>query len=577
MKISGTGASNGIAVGKVLLLKEAKIKISDNKIAEKDIASEIKRFDQAVEATKNDYNELIVKTKKKLGDKHAEIFEAHLSILEDPELYDQIKNLVTEEKFNVVKAVDVACNNFYQLFSTLEDEYLRERAADILDIKSKLINELLGIKDNALNNIKQEVVIVANDLTPSQTSQLDPKFVKGFLCNIGGRTSHSAIMARSLGIPAVVGLKDITSKVKEATNIALNGSTGEVELDLSTEDVKTWKNQEEKWINLKSELLTFKGKKTITKDGYEFKLEANVGSTKDLKSALDNDANGIGLFRTEFLYMENDDFPTEEEQFTEYKTALETMSKFKVVIRTLDIGGDKKLTYWDLPHEMNPFLGYRAIRLCLDQKDVFRTQIRALLQASTYGKLAIMFPMIATVEEFKAAKDFVLKCKAELIKEGKKVSDDILIGMMIEIPASAVNAETFAKYADFFSIGTNDLIQYTLAADRMSEKVSYLYQPYHPAVLRLIKMTIDGAKAHAKKIPVGMCGEMAGDKIAIPLLVGMGLDEFSMSASDVLGARKLINSLNKKDMELLVAEALKCDTHEEVKALVMKKLGNLLD
>ncbi|MCL6428485.1 Phosphoenolpyruvate-protein phosphotransferase [Spiroplasma sp. JKS002669] len=577
MKINGIGASNGIAVGKVLLLKEAKIKISDNKIAEKDIASEIKRFDKAILETKNDLNELIVKTQKKLGSEHAEIFEAHLSILKDPELSNQIKDLITNEKFNVVKAVDVTCNNFYQLFSALEDEYLRERAADILDIKTKIINQLLGIKDNALSDIKQEVVIVANDLTPSQTSQLDPKFVKGFLCNIGGRTSHSAIMARSLGIPAVVGLKDITTKVKDKTNIALNGNSGEVEFDLADEKVTVWKEQEKKWINLKTELLSFKGKKTITKDGYEFKLEANVGSVRDLDSALENDAHGIGLFRTEFLYMENDNFPTETEQFTEYKTVLKTMSKFKVVIRTLDIGGDKKLTYWDLPHEMNPFLGYRAIRLCLDQKDVFKTQIRALLQASTSGNLAIMFPMVATVEEFKEAKDFVLKCKAELIKEGKKVSDNILIGMMIEVPASAVNAEIFAKYADFFSIGTNDLIQYTLAADRMSEKVSYLYQPYHPAVLRLIKMTIDGAKAHAKKIPVGMCGEMAGDKIAIPLLVGMGLDEFSMSASDILAARKLINSLNKKDMELLVAEALKCDSHDEVKALVTKKLGNLLD
>ncbi len=577
MKINGTGASNGIAVGKVLLLKEEKIKISDNKISEKSVESEVKKLDKAMVATKDELNELIAKTQKKLGNEHAEIFEAHLSILEDPELYEQIKTLITNENFNVVKAVDVACNNFYQLFSALEDEYLRERAADILDIKTKILNELLGIKDNALSNIKQEVVIVANDLTPSQTSQLDPKFVKGFLCNIGGRTSHSAIMARSLGIPAVVGLKNITTKVKDKTNIALNGNSGEVEFDLTDEKVKVWKEQEKKWINLKTELLSFKGKKTITKDGYEFKLEANVGSAKDLNSALENDAHGVGLFRTEFLYMENDNFPTEAEQFAEYKTVLKTMSKFKVVIRTLDIGGDKKLTYWDLPHEMNPFLGYRAIRLCLDRKDVFKTQIRALLQASTSGQLAIMFPMVATVEEFKEAKDFVLKCKAELSKEGKKVSDNLLIGMMIEVPSSAVNAEIFAKYADFFSIGTNDLIQYTLAADRMSEKVSYLYQPYHPAVLRLIKMTIDGAKAHAKKIPVGMCGEMAGDKIAIPLLVGMGLDEFSMSASDILAARKLINSLNKKDMELLVAEALKCDTHDEVKILVTKKLGNLLD
>ncbi|MDQ7982727.1 MAG: phosphoenolpyruvate--protein phosphotransferase [Spiroplasma sp.] len=577
MKINGIGASNGIAVGRVLLLKEETIKISETKISDKDITSEIKKLDQAIKDVKSDLNKLIIKTRKKLGDEHAEIFEAHLTILEDPELYDQVTNLISTEKWNVVKATDIACTNFYQLFSAIEDEYLRERAADVLDVKKKLLNQLLGIKDNVLSSIKQEVIIVANDLTPSQTSQLDPKFIKGFLCNIGGRTSHSAIMARSLGIPAVVGLKNITTKVKDKTMVGLNGNSGEIEFNLTAANIKNWKDKETKWLHLKSELLSFKGKPTITKDGYKFTLEANVGSAKDLNSALENDAHGIGLFRTEFLYMENESFPTEIEQLKEYQIALKTMAKFKVVIRTLDIGGDKKLPYWDLPHELNPFLGYRAIRLCLDQKDIFRTQIRALLQASTSGNLAIMFPMVATVEEFKEAKAFVLKCQAELKKAGKKVSDNVLIGMMIEVPASAVNAETFAKYADFFSIGTNDLIQYTLAADRMSEKISYLYQPYHPAVLKLIKMTIDGAKAHDKKIPVGMCGEMAGDKIAIPLLVGMGLDEFSMSSSDILAARKLINSLNKKDMELLVAEALKCDTNEQVKALVINRLGSLLD
>ncbi|MBE4703888.1 phosphoenolpyruvate--protein phosphotransferase [Spiroplasma platyhelix] len=577
MKMHGIGASNGIAVSKVLILKEETTKISNNKVEEKNLNSEINKVDIAIVQVKNDLEKLVVTTREKLGDEHAAIFEAHLSILADPELYQQIKSLINDEKWNAAKAVELACDSFYQIFSSLDDEYLRERAADILDIKTKLLNQILGIKDNFLSEIKEEVIIVANDLTPSQTSQLNPKFVKGFLCNIGGRTSHSAIMARSLGIPAIVGLKNITTQVQNNEYVALNGSSGLVELNLSTEEVNKWKHQEKSWVNLKAELTSFKGKKTITKDNYEFKLEANVGSSKDLDSAIENDAQGIGLFRTEFLYMENTDFPTEEEQFNEYKIALEKMHPYKVVIRTLDIGGDKKLSYWDLPHELNPFLGYRAIRLCLDQKDIFRTQIRALLRASVYGQLGIMFPMIATVEEFKEAKAFVLQCKEELIKEGQKVSDNVQIGMMIEIPSSAVNAHIFSKYADFFSIGTNDLIQYSLAADRMSEKVSYLYQPYHPAVLRLIKMTIDGAKVHEKKIPVGMCGEMAGDSIAAPLLVGMGLDEFSMSASDILSTRKLINSLSKKDMELLVEQALACETHEEVEKLVTDKLNQILN
>lgn len=575
MKLYGIGASNGIAVSKVLLLKEEKTIISNNKISEKDVNLELEKIDRAIVNVKNDLQNLIIRTREKLGDQHAEIFEAHLSILEDPELYQQIKTLITDEKLNAAKAVEVASDNFYQIFSSLDDEYMRERAADILDVKTKLINQILGIKDNSLSNIKEKVIIVANDLTPSQTSQLNPKFVKGFLCDIGGRTSHSAIMARSLGIPAVVGLKDITKKVKNDEEIALNGSTGTVEISLAINEINDWKVQEQEWINLKRELFNFKGKKTITKDNYEFKVEANVGSSRDLDSAVENDAQGIGLFRTEFLYMENSNFPSEEEQFNEYKIALEKMKNYKVVIRTLDIGGDKKLSYWDLPKEMNPFLGYRAIRLSLDRKDIFKTQIRALLRASIYGQLGIMFPMVATVEEFKAAKEFVLQCKEELIKEGILVNDNIKIGMMIEIPSSAINAHIFSKYADFFSIGTNDLIQYSLAVDRMSEKISYLYQPYHPSILRLIKMTIDGAKANEKKIPVGMCGEMAGDKIAVPLLIGMGLDEFSMSASDVLATRKLINSLNKKAMEQLVIEAMNCETHTEVEELVTKRLKEL--
>lgn len=571
MNIKGTGASNGVAVGKTLLLLEEEIKISDTKINFEDINQEIEKVDNAILNVKNNLNTLIEETKIKLGEKHAGIFEAHLSILEDPELYSQIKLLIENDKYNALKAVDSAANTFHEVFSTIQDEYFRERAADLLDVKNKILKSILGIKEISLSNISEETIIVAHDLTPSQTSQLNPKFVKGFLCNIGGRTSHSAIMARSIGIPAVVGLKDITKKIKNNEFVGLNGNNGEVEINLNDKQIEEWKVKENNWIKLKKELESYKGKETITKDGYKFTLEANIGSFKDVEKAIENDAKGIGLFRTEFLYMENNNFPSEEQQFAEYKKVLENVNH-QVIIRTLDIGGDKELTYWDLPKEMNPFLGYRAIRLCLDQTEIFKTQIRALLRASVYGKLGIMFPMIATVEEFKAAKKIVLECKEELIKENKKVSDDFELGIMIEIPAAAVNSSTLAKHVDFFSIGTNDLIQYSLAVDRISEKVSYLYQPFHPAVLKLIKMTIDGAKSGKRKIPVGMCGEMAGDPIAAPLLVGMGLDNFSMSASEILNIRKIINNLNKKEMEELVEQAFECETNDEVKKLVLKTI-----
>lgn len=574
MKMHGTGASNGIAVAKVLVLKEEIIKISDTKIAEKDIVSEIKKIDNAISEVKKNLEQLIEETKKNIGEEQAKIFGAHLEILQDPELYEQIKNLITNNKLNAVKAVDETVNGFYQTFMAIEDPYFRERAVDLMDVRGKIIRNLLGIKEILLNNIKEETIIVAHDLTPSQTSQLNPKYIKGFLCDIGGRTSHSAIMARSLSIPAIVGLKDITKKIKDKEVVAFDGNTGEVEVNLSATQIKSWKLKEEQFKELEKQLLFYKGKPTKTKDNYEFVLEANIGSSKDLPGVLENDAQGIGLFRTEFLYMDNTAFPDEEQQFKAYQEVLAGI-KHKVVIRTLDIGGDKELSYWDLPKEMNPFLGYRAIRLCLDRKDIFKVQIRALLRASVAGELAIMFPMVATVEEFKEAKQFVLDCQKELIKEGKKVASNIKIGMMIEIPSSAVNADIFAQYADFFSIGTNDLIQYTFAADRMSEKVSYLYQPYNPAILRLIKLTIDGAKSNKnKKILVGMCGEMAGDHIAVPLLVGLGLDEFSMSASSILATRKLISELNKKDMEILAAKALQCQTSEQVKELVEKAIKN---
>jgi len=568
IKMQGIGASNGIAIAKVLVLKQEVIKTNAQKIEIKAIKEEFKRFHNALTAAAKDIEILITTTSKNLGQDKANIFEAHLLITNDPDLIEGVEKLIKDQQYNAAYALETVANQMIATWG--DDQYFRERIADIIDVRDRILRKILNINNTDLTNINEATIIVAHDLTPSETSQLNPQFVKGFLCNTGGKTSHASIMARSIGIPAVLGLKNITEKTKDQQVCALDGNSGIVEINLSVTEQQKWEKQQLAWNKFQKELLIFKGKLTKTNDQHEVMLEANIGSPKDIANVLDNDAQGIGLFRTEFLYMENNDFPTEEQQFNEYKTVLEQI-KHKVVIRTLDIGGDKELSYLKLGHEMNPFLGYRAIRLCLDRTDIFKTQLRALLRASVYGELAIMFPMIATVEEFKSAKALTLQCKAELEKAGIKVSDNIKIGMMIEIPAAAINAHVFAKYADFFSIGTNDLIQYSIAVDRMSEKVAYLYQPYHPAILRLIQMTIAGA--HQNNIPVAMCGEMAADKIAVPLLIGMGLDEFSMSASSILATRKLISTLSKKEMEKLVALALSCETNDEVKMLVEQKIN----
>lgn len=455
---------------------------------------------------------------------------------------------------------------FITMFESMDNEYFRERAADIKDIKKRILAHLLGVKVNDPSTIDEQVVIIAEDLTPSDTAQLDRNFVKGFATNIGGRTSHSAIMARSLEIPAVVGTKTILEDVKDGDMIILDGLEGNVIINPSADQVSHYEEVAKAYEAQKAEWAKLKNEKTVSKDGQHVELAANIGTPNDVEGVLGNGGEAVGLYRTEFLYMGRDNFPTEEEQFEAYKAVLEAMGEKPVVVRTLDIGGDKELPYLHLPKEMNPFLGYRAVRLCLDDTDLFRTQLRALLRASAYGKLRIMFPMIATLNEFRAAKALLLEEKAKLVSEGVTVSDEIEVGMMVEIPSAAVLADQFAKEVDFFSIGTNDLIQYTMAADRMNEKVSYLYQPYNPSILRLVKMVIDAAHKEGKW--TGMCGEMAGDQTAIPLLLGLGLDEFSMSATSILPARSLISKLSKAEMAELAAEALNKSTVEEVIELV---------
>ncbi|MDU3266228.1 MAG: phosphoenolpyruvate--protein phosphotransferase, partial [Staphylococcus sp.] len=434
------------------------------------------------------------------------------------------------------------------------------------DVSKRVLAHLLGVELPNPSMIDESVVIIGNDLTPSDTAQLNKEFVQGFVTNIGGRTSHSAIMSRSLEIAAVVGTKSITHEVKQGDMVIVDGITGDVIIDPTEDELIAYQNKRERFFEDKKELQKLRDAETVTVDGEHAELAANIGTPDDLYGVMENGAEGIGLYRTEFLYMGRDQMPTEDEQFEAYKKVLETMKDKRVVVRTLDIGGDKELPYLNLPKEMNPFLGYRAIRLCLDQQDIFRTQLRALLRASAYGKLNIMFPMVATIKEFRDAKAILLEEKDKLTSEGQEVADDIEVGIMVEIPSTAALADIFAKEVDFFSIGTNDLIQYTMAADRMSERVSYLYQPYNPAILRLVKQVIEASHKEGKW--TGMCGEMAGDETAIPLLLGLGLDEFSMSATSILKARRQINGLSKNEMAELANRAINCATQDEVKELV---------
>ncbi|QVK05425.1 phosphoenolpyruvate--protein phosphotransferase [Mycoplasma mycoides] len=569
-QIKGIAASDGISLAKALVIKEIKLDVQKQLID--DVDQQIAKLEQAINQTITDLKKIQKITLEKLGEEKAAIFDAHQDIANDPAIKEEVVQLIKTEKVNAEYALFIVSNNYFEMFSQLEDPYFKERSADIKDVSSRIISHILGLEIHDLSTIDKEVIIISDDLTPSQTAQLDKKFVKGFLTNVGGRTSHAAIMARSLEIPAILGLKNITELVKTDDLIALDGSSGIVELDLNDNDIKNYQTKVQQYIELKEQLKKFKDEPSLTKDKIKKLIEANIGSTNDIQSVLDSGAEGIGLFRTEFLYMDNDHFPTEEEQFEAYKKVVSQINHL-VVFRTLDIGGDKKLSYFKFDEEMNPFLGYRAIRFTLDRKDIFKDQIRALLRASAFGKLGIMFPMIATIDEFKQAKAFVEECKIELDKEGIKYDKQVQIGMMVEIPSAAILADQFAKYADFFSIGTNDLIQYSFASDRMNQNVSYLYQPLNPSLLRLIQLTISGAHKHNKW--VGMCGEMAGDSKALPILLGLDLDAFSMSATSVLKARSLMSKIESIKAKQLANKALECQTSQQVNDLVEEFLKNL--
>ncbi|HHX2631485.1 TPA: phosphoenolpyruvate--protein phosphotransferase [Staphylococcus aureus] len=563
--IKGIAASDGVAIAKAYLLVEPDLTFDKNEKVT-DVEGEVAKFNSAIEASKVELTKIRNNAEVQLGADKAAIFDAHLLVLDDPELIQPIQDKIKNENANAATALTDVTTQFVTIFESMDNEYMKERAADIRDVSKRVLSHILGVELPNPSMIDESVVIVGNDLTPSDTAQLNKEFVQGFATNIGGRTRHSAIMSRSLEIPAIVGTKSITQEVKQGDMIIVDGLNGDVIVNPTEDELIAYQDKRERYFADKKELQKLRDADTVTVDGVHAELAANIGTPNDLPGVIENGAQGIGLYRTEFLYMGRDQMPTEEEQFEAYKEVLEAMGGKRVVVRTLDIGGDKELSYLNLPEEMNPFLGYRAIRLCLAQQDIFRPQLRALLRASVYGKLNIMFPMVATINEFREAKAILLEEKENLKNEGHDISDDIELGIMVEIPATAALADVFAKEVDFFSIGTNDLIQYTLAADRMSERVSYLYQPYNPSILRLVKQVIEASHKEGKW--TGMCGEMAGDETAIPLLLGLGLDEFSMSATSILKARRQINGLSKNEMTELANRAVDCATQEEVIELV---------
>lgn len=568
--LKGIAASDGVAVAKAYLLVQPDL--SFETVTVEDISAEEARLDAALAASQDELSVIREKAVESLGEEAAAVFDAHLMVLADPEMTGQIKETIRAKQVNAEAALTEVTNMFIAIFESMDDNpYMQERAADIRDVTKRVLANLLGKKLPNPATIDEESIIVAHDLTPSDTAQLNKKFVKAFVTDIGGRTSHFAIMARTLEIAAVLGTNNITELVKDGDILAVSGITGEVVINPTEEQIAEFKAAGEAYAKQKAEWAQLKDAPTVTADGKHFELAANIGTPKDVEGVNDNGAEAVGLYRTEFLYMDSQDFPTEEDQYEAYKAVLEGMNGKPVVVRTMDIGGDKELPYFDLPKEMNPFLGYRALRISISEtgNQMFRTQLRALLRASVHGKLRIMFPMVALLTEFRTAKGILEEEKAKLVAEGVAVADDIEVGIMIEIPAAAMLADQFAKEVDFFSIGTNDLIQYTMAADRMNEQVSYLYQPYNPSILRLINNVIKAAHAEGKW--AGMCGEMAGDQTAVPLLVGMGLDEFSMSATSILRTRSLMKKLDTAKMEEYANRALtECSTMEEVLELSKK-------
>lgn len=566
--LRGKGVSKGIGIGHTKVLKNEEVKLTDFKVENKE--NELNYFKKCL-------NNVIEDTKKvieKLSGTEADIMNAYLMILQDPTLTEETERLIQEEGYNAGYATKVGFETVEEVFKNMDDEYMSARASDIEDMKRKVLNKIINKAEIDLSNLPENTILVGKDLSTSDTAKLNLNSVAGIIIENGSENSHVSIMARTHEIPAIVGAKGALDSIAKDMYIAMNGATGEIFFDPTEEEIAKLEKIQNELKDEKGNLVKFKNKKSITKDGYKTEVVANIGTPKDMDAVIENGAEGVGLFRSEFLYMGSDNMPTEEEQFEAYKEVLEKAEGKRVIVRTLDIGGDKDLKYLNLDKEDNPFLGYRAIRICLREPEIFKVQLRALYRASVYGKLAIMLPMISSVDELRAAKDIINEVKEELKAEKIKFDKNVKVGIMIEIPSAAIMAEQLATECDFFSIGTNDLIQYTVAVERGNEKISDLYTKFHPAVIRLIKMTIDGA--HKSKIFCGMCGEAASDERFIPLLVGLGLDEFSMNPTKILNSRKMIRSLNHKECKKLVQEVLKMSSASEIKARLEEYKNNLL-
>lgn len=559
--LKGKGVSNGIGFGNAIILENEEIKVTQFKIEnpEKEIEFFYDAFNKVIEETK----EII----SKLSGTEADIMQAYLTIMQDPSLITETINMIQNDKYNAGYATEVGFDTIIQMFKSMNDTYMSARSADIEDMKNRILAKIIGREVVNLSNLKPNTIIIAKELTTSDTAKLDFKNISGIITEIGGKTSHVSIMARNHEIPAIVGIEHIDKIFRKNDFIAMNGSTGEIYINPAEEELTELKELKEEFNKEKEELEKYKAEKTVTLDKYKVELVANIGVPDDVEMVIENTAEGIGLFRSEFLYMDSNTLPTEEEQFMAYKQVAENMKGKPVIIRTLDVGGDKDIKYLNLKKEDNPFLGYRAIRISLDNVPLFKTQLRALLRASAFGKICIMLPMISSIEELRAAKEIIEDVKKELLSKDIAFDENIKVGIMIEIPSAALIADNLAQECDFFSIGTNDLIQYTTAVERGNDKIANLYTKYHPAVIKLIKMAIDGAHKSGKFC--GMCGEAAGDSIYIPLLLGLGLDEFSMNASKILKARKIISKLEYRKCKELAEKALKMSSATEIEKLLV--------
>nr|WP_302147551.1 phosphoenolpyruvate--protein phosphotransferase [Limosilactobacillus mucosae] len=569
--VKGIAASDGIGIAKAYTLIEPDLSFEKKTID--DPATEYQRIEAAFDQSISELATIKQNAKSRLSDEELEVFDAHIAILSDPEMKSQIKDEIENQHISAEEAMTDVTTNFANVLAAMTDnKYMQERAADVKDVAKRALSHLLGKQLPDIASISEPVVIIAKEITPSDTSQMDAKFVKGLATDLGGRTSHAAIMARTLRIPAVVGAEDVTSTIKSGDMVIVDGLHGDIIVDPSQAQIDEYQAKADAFEKERAEWAKLVDAPSVSKDGQHFEIAANIGTPDDVADAVKQGADGVGLFRSEFLYMSSDHLPTEDEQFEAYKKAVVGMQGKPVVVRTLDIGGDKPLNYLPLPEEMNPFLGYRAIRICLHRPDIFKTQLRALIRASEFGPVEIMFPMIATLAELRQAKAIYQECKDELQKDHPGLGDNVKIGMMIEVPLAALYADQLAKEVDFFSIGTNDLIQYCFAADRGNDAVSYLYQPLNPAFLRLIKHVIDAA--HANNTKAAMCGEMAGDQLAMPLLLGMGLDEYSMSASSILRTRSMMKDLDTKECAKWANDAINlCYTADEVEKMVKTRLG----